>query len=94
MITPDRAEKVVLAACTLHNMLRIRCPNAWQGLLDVEDEQTHLLNPGTWRLGPQMHNVAPLRGNTAMKDAKEQRDKIADYFLSPVGAVSWQEFRH
>ena len=39
LITPERAELVVLASCALHNMLRTRLPTYTNGLVDREDTE-------------------------------------------------------
>lgn len=37
-----------------------------------------------------MTGLQHLGGNTATKDAKEQRDVLRDYYTSPAGEVPWQ----
>lgn len=53
MLTPDSVDKIVLAACTLHNYLRshrsavtLYSPHT---LVDSEDSVTHSVTPGSWR---------------------------------------------
>ncbi|KAK7079792.1 hypothetical protein SK128_007270, partial [Halocaridina rubra] len=46
-LKPQTVELIVMAACVLHNLLRIR-----KGMLqeaDQEDPDTHELIPGSWR---------------------------------------------
>jgi hypothetical protein len=90
MITPERAEYVVLAACSLHNMLRVHAPSAWLALLDKEDPLTHELTPGMWRTDDTMHALTAMKGNNATNAAKAQRLYLKDYFNSPYGSVEWQ----
>ena len=45
-ISPERVEIVVLAACSLHNLIRTRYPNITNNLLDSEDPVTHNINNG------------------------------------------------
>jgi hypothetical protein len=90
LVTPDRAEIIVLACCVLHNMLRTRHPNFTQHLLDQEDEDTHRFIPGSWRSDDTLKSVTVLRGNNTTQAAKSQRQYLCDYLNSPLGSVSWQ----
>ena len=89
-ITPERAETVVLAACSLHNYLRAKLPAYTNALLDREDDQTHQITPGAWRRDKTMDGLKKLPGNTAMLLAKRQRETICE-FVNGVGAVPWQD---
>lgn len=89
LITPSRAEDVVLAACALHNYLRTRLPTFTNHLLDKENEN-HEVIPGTWRNEEALRSIAALKGNNAMRDAKLQREYLCQY-VNGVGAVSWQD---
>ena len=91
LIRPERAEKVVMATCALHNFLRVKSPTTSQHLMDIEDENTHELQPGLRQTDATLEDVAAMRGNNATKAAKGQRDYICKYFNSPVGSVSWQD---
>lgn len=90
MISPDKAQDVVLAACALHNYLRTKLPSYTNSLLDHEDEHTHVVVPGEWRKDAAMNNIPPLRGNTSLATAKRQRDRLCAY-VNGVGAVEWQD---
>jgi hypothetical protein len=90
MISPERAEHVVLAACALHNFLRTRLPSYTNSLLDKEDDLSHEVTPGDWRKDGGMASVGPLRGNTALAVAKHQRDHLCHY-VNGIGAVPWQD---
>ena len=89
-ITPERAELVVLAACSLHNFLRMKLPTYTNSLLDREDEQTPQGTPGAWRRDLTMEGLKKLPGNTSMLLAKRQRETLCD-FVNGVGAVPWQD---
>lgn len=91
LVSPDRAETIVLACCVLHNMLRTRYPSFTQNLLDTEHSVTHEINPGLWRDEATLHNLEIMRGNNATKAGKAQRDYLCTYFNSPAGSVSWQD---
>lgn len=90
LITPERAEKVVLASCALHNFMRNQMPAFTNHLLDAEDPTTHEVTPGAWRTDKVMTALAALKGNNASKAAKLQREYICDY-INGVGAVPWQD---
>ena len=90
-IEPQRAELVVLAACSLHNLIRTRYPTVTSNLLDKEDPVSHHVNPGSWRKGPIMGELEALKGNNATKAGKAYRMYLTQYFNSEVGSVSWQE---
>ena len=89
LISPERAVKVVFAACALHNMLHYKFPSYTNNLLDREDEVTHNLIPGAWRSDGTLRDVGPLHGNTSLAAAKRQRDELCSFVNGP-GAVSWQ----
>lgn len=89
-ISPERASCVVLAACAVHNYLRMKLPSYTNSLVDQEDDTTHEVIPGEWRKDAAMVSVRPLHGNTSLQAAKRQRDHLCDY-INGVGAVAWQE---
>jgi hypothetical protein len=87
---PEAVSNIVLACCTLHNLLRIRYPVVNIGLIDAEDNEHHLV-PGAWRNGVNMHDMENVAGgNLATKVAKRQRLYLTHYYNSPAGAVHWQ----
>lgn len=90
LITPERAELIVLACCALHNFLRTRLPTFTNHLLDREDEESHEVIPGAWRLDENLMNLAVLRGRNASKAAKAQREYLCAWVNGP-GAVAWQD---
>lgn len=90
MIDPSKVDKLVLASCALHNMLRVKYPNAQETTADTEDPITHETIQGSWRNNDSMQRLSMLHGNNATKVAKLQRDTIRDYVNSNIGSVSWQ----
>ena len=47
---------------------------------------------GTWRRGGVvLDSVALRRNRNPPISAKEQRDQLRDYFVSPEGQVPWQD---
>ena len=90
-VSTERAQLIVLAACSLHNLIRKRYPNVTSNLFDREDPVTHNVNMGEWRDGPVMEQLEALKGNNATKAGKAYREYLTKYFMSPAGSVSWQE---
>ena len=91
LIKPERAEAVVLAACTLHNMLMSDHPGVNTQLVDSEDPISHDVNEGDWRRGPVMENLQPLKGNNSTNAGKAYREYLTQYFQTEAGSVPWQE---
>ena len=56
---PDTVQRIVIACCTLHNVLIDMDPRALHALVDVEDPNTHAVRPGAWR---QELGLMPLNG--------------------------------
>lgn len=85
-LRPDRVEAVIMAACVLHNMLKMSLQE------DTVDPETHDRTDGSWRsyppFGEPMQRSA---GNTSTNEGKTQRNMLRDYLSSPQGAVPWQE---
>lgn len=77
-VQPNSVDKIVLAACCLHNML-CRSHDYDYYLDDINEES---------EIG-SLENVEPLRGNSTQRSF-DVSDKYRDYFLSSNGAVPWQ----
>lgn len=88
---PENVTKIILGACTLHNILRTRCPENTNNMLDREDKN-HVLIPGAWRdQSATLDGINALHGNNSTKQAKAQRDYLRKYFVSDAGTVPWQD---
>lgn len=93
MTSVEVTEKIVRTACALHNYLRITNANAYlpQGTTDIEDIDAGVIIPGSWRR--EVSNLAMVGnnnvGNRSSRQARELRDRYADYFAGS-GAVPWQ----
>ena len=90
-VEPDAAQNVTLACCILHNYLRRKSTN-YVTPTTVDNEMSDgTIVPGTWR-----HEARPLnplqigRGRNPSRYAKEVRNKLKDYFVTPEGEVQWQ----
>lgn len=88
---PNKARKIVMACCHLHNYLsKINIRYYIQhGDVDYENTTTGTIEPGLWREGTQqLPDLQRQRGNSAV-EAKKIRDDFCEYF-NTAGAVSWQ----
>lgn len=91
---PDKVEAVVLTIIYIHNFLRRNCESRSfytpPGSFDLEDADGNLV-PGQWRseLESGLINLQnmPVR---ALTHVHKIRDEFRDYFISPEGAVPWQ----
>lgn len=94
LLHPDSVTKITLASACLHNFLRERRSEAYMppALADWEDAD-HRVNEGAWRRDGQgaMQSVQAGRARNSTLTAKQQRDLLRDYFVSPAGQVPWQE---
>ena len=91
-LPPATVEKIVLASCSLHNLLRTEAGTAYVGALaDRENPETREVTPGLWR-SDQALQKAPLPvGTNPTARAKTLRDYVCTYYVnSEVGSVAWQ----
>ena len=89
---PQHVQTIVLACVVLHNLMRTRYPGIQNALVDREDDD-HNMVEGAWRRGNEFDDVggpAPARNRDTFL-GKQQRDRLAAYWSSPVGAVAWQD---
>uniref|UniRef100_A0A671NAK6 DDE Tnp4 domain-containing protein n=1 Tax=Sinocyclocheilus anshuiensis TaxID=1608454 RepID=A0A671NAK6_9TELE len=83
-LDPNVVEVIVLASCALHNYLRDECGNAYLcGLTDQDGQET-------WRQDPPLQQAALPRSTNASSEAKQNRERLMEYFNSEAGAVPWQ----
>ncbi|KAJ4920286.1 hypothetical protein JOQ06_025989 [Pogonophryne albipinna] len=75
---PENVNKLVVAACILHNFLL--APSENQRLLYEEEEQ-----------GRHMAPVRNMGGNRASREVCNVREAFCTFFNSPEGSVSWQD---
>ena len=87
---PRGVEKVTLACCILHNLLRDQNPVNFMRMVDRENPHNHDVIPGEWRDGDEMVGLEPMRNPRALRGPKNIRDYLAEYF-STRGAVEWQD---
>ena len=86
IVTPERAERIVLAAYVLHNYLRCSADVVTSRVIDDEDssDQTARQNAP---LGLRPAKIA--HSNFTGYEAREKRQQLVGYFAEK-GAVSWQ----
>ncbi|KMQ87716.1 nuclease harbi1-like protein [Lasius niger] len=96
---PQYIDMIVMATVCLHNLIkseenlvkakdRIYCP---PHSVDSEDSEGNII-PGEWRQYTEnaLRDIPPTSKHHATTIAYKQRDKVADYFLTPPGEVPWQ----
>ena len=100
----QNCELYIRAALVLHNYLRSdyseddstssSCLYIPPNFVDFENLDGSV-TPGTWRSEVQnstgVRNVGRLGANMHARDVANIRDNFADYFVSPPGAVPWQQ---
>ena len=89
---PERVQTIVLAACTLHNLLRTKYPRSTAHLVDREDRGNGTIKKGSWRDLKTLEALEQLKGNQGTQAAKGVRNYMCRYYnYHPHGKVSWQE---
>ena len=91
---PDNVTSYVKACVALHNFLQTEQSSSYcpAGFADSEDNLGNTVH-GTWRNGLEDGGVAPITraaSNNYSAQAKDLRNRLAEYFVSPPGSVSWQ----
>lgn len=79
-VQPDMVDKIVLAACCLHNFLRTETLLPEENLMDFTDHSSNI---------DCLINIESLPRNPS-KNAVYVREKYKEYFISPEGRVPWQ----
>lgn len=89
--SPDKARKIVMACCYLHNYLSTKNNKNYIQAGDIDYENTSgIVQEGSWRQETQrLTDLQKTRGNSAV-EAKKTRDDFCDYF-NTLGSVSWQQ---
>lgn len=93
LLEPSKATIVIQCCIYLHNFLRKNSSTNYmpQGSMDEEtDEGTIRL--GNWRESGKTTSFLPLNriGRKSSQNAKTVREEFADYFMTDVGSVPWQ----
>ena len=90
-LEPEKVVWLILAACTLHNLLIEKNKNSYLSVLDVEDTEELTILPGAWRNDQRLSRMQPNFGRNPTQIAKMQRDQLAAHFMSDAGSVLWQD---
>lgn len=91
---PDKATKVVLACCALHNMLLCKssCSYCPPGSMDYENENGDVIT-GSWRESASSNSSnfrsMPKCKERSPKNAEDMRDIIC-YYVNGPDAIPWQ----
>ena len=96
VLQPDKVESAVLSCFYLHNFLRVNSvsrgfytpPDSFDS---VDTDENSI--PGLWRSQmDRTHSLMDLQNipKRIPSDVHTIRDEFRDYFLSPEGAVPWQ----
>ena len=90
-LVPGKAEKVVLACATLHNVLRKLAQEEYQesSSMDKENVRNGNIQPGSWRNETTMMPLERSTGRNPSNHCKRIRDEFCNYFNNE-GQVPWQ----
>jgi DDE superfamily endonuclease len=90
---PRKVQIVVLAACVLHNFLRVKCSTSFDSLIEKEDDATGFIAPSAWRelsSNDSWNKLAPDNTHRCTDYAADVREEFCEYF-SNQGSVPWQD---
>lgn len=98
-MNPVTVDKIVMASVCLHNFLktendalptrhRLYCP---PNFVDSESQNGDVV-PGEWRNEDDegFQNLASTSAHRATREAYNQRNSLANFFLTPEGELPWQ----
>lgn len=88
-------DRIVYAACTLHNWLRYNSTSTYlpNGAVDTEDTNTGEVIQGTWRSeSTGLKGIGHFSTNYYSKQAKSIRDEFRRYFTNE-GQGPWQNMK-
>lgn len=97
LIHPDKARIIVMTCLYLHNFLRREKQSGSNYMpshsVDSEDLNSHSTTEGSWRC--EIRNIQGMRdlqriARRPTAGAADVRKRFADYFISPLGSVPWQ----
>lgn len=91
-LKPETIDKVIYAACSLHNWLRKTNPNTYipAQAVDREDLNSGNIISGEWREHvSSLHSVSQIGSNNYKREAEEFRSSLAKYFMEE-NPLLWQ----
>jgi len=99
LLEPKKSGYATMTCIYLHNYLRssknskhVYCPS---GSFDIEDIDTGILNPGSWRqqlAGMSSFQNLPQIPRKSAIEVQEIREEFKMYHVSDIGRVDWQDF--
>lgn len=96
LLSPEKVEIITLAACALHNFLRVCNTGKYFPSTSLDREQLNrgVVLKGDWRAVKKAKDafvdVDRQAGNRYANDAQLQRDALSRY-VNGIGRVEWQE---
>lgn len=92
--TPEKARKIIIACCYLHNFLRQRNSTTYCSptYVDSLDEGGNIIE-GDWRKLSNLDSALQLRSQSLGRytnDAKSIREELKNFVNSEEGSISWQ----
>ena len=88
-LSPDKVTNVILAACCLHNFMVEKNKAGYAAAADLENSD-HSVSRGSWRSDAALTILQPTPSHNASRNAKLQRDLLANY-VNDCGSVPWQD---
>ena len=90
LLRPKKVEAVVIACCTLHNLMHVRYPALQNAQIDQNDPITHQLQAGSWRdeVAEPLQHLTRLQASRVRTKAAELRTYLMNY-VNNEGAVAW-----
>lgn len=89
LCSPDRAQKIVVTCCLLHNYLMSSTTYCPIDFADSYGPDGEFIN-GSWRTTTvQLQSICE-QDNSIENQPKKIRNSLKEYFNSEVGSVSWQ----
>ena len=82
-------DKLIFAACCLHNYLVEKNKSAYISVMDVENAD-HTVSEGIWRNDQKLAGLQSCSTHNPPRNAKAQRDVLTEYFNNQ-GSVLWQD---
>lgn len=89
-VNPDKAKKIVLGYCFLHNYLRKSTSYICQGSMDMEYEENGRTIEGSWRTQVPLFDLQHGNNRNSTELAKNIRNTYCQYFNNK-GKIPWQD---
>lgn len=89
-LSPDKVTHIILAACCLHNYMVEKNKASYIAAAADSESSDHTVERGMWRKDPVLHGLQASSSHNSARNAKLQRDLLANYF-NHHGSVPWQD---